>query len=113
MARRKRNERESNPPPMELTERDIQILDMVYRCRVLRQDHIHALFFGSSKTASQRRLALLYHHGFLARRFLTVRASYLLSPALYVLDRRGATCLRTALGYDELHWQTGDTQVGQ
>jgi hypothetical protein len=46
---------------MVLTERDKDILEMLYRCRVLRQDQLHTLFFGMSKAASQRRLFLLYH----------------------------------------------------
>jgi hypothetical protein len=65
--RRKRNRRDLNPPPMILMERDKQIIQAIYHCCVLRQDQIHALFFGASKAASQRRLALLYHHGFLSR----------------------------------------------
>lgn len=111
--RRKRNQRDSNPPPMILTERDKRIVEAVYQCRVLRQDQIHTLFFGASKAASQRRLALLYHHGFLTRVFLTVRASYMLSPALYMLDRRGAELLRSELGYDDISWTAKSHDVGQ
>lgn len=98
---------------MILTERDKRIVEAVYQCRVLRQDQIHRLFFGTSKAASQRRLALLYHHGFLNRVFLTVRASYMLSPALYMLDRRGAELLRSELGYDDLTWKSKSHDVGQ
>lgn len=98
---------------MILTERDKQIVEAVYHCRVLRQDQIHTLFFGASKAASQRRLALLYHHGFLTRVFLTVRASYMLSPALYMLDRRGAELLRSELGYDHITWTSKSRDVGQ
>lgn len=111
--RRKRNRRDDNPPPMILTERDKRIVEAVYQCRVLRQDQIHSLFFGASKAASQRRLALLYHHGFLTRVFLTVRASYMLSPALYMLDRRGAELLRSELGYDGITWTSKSQDVGQ
>lgn len=111
--RRKRNKRDDHPPPMLLTERDRQIVEMVYQCRVLRQDQIHGLFFGASKAASQRRLALLYHHGFLTRLFLTVRASYLLSPALYMLDKRGAELLRSERGYDDITWTSKTLDVGQ
>lgn len=111
--RRKRNRRDAAPPPMILTERDKQIVEAVYQCRVLRQDQIHTLFFGASKAASQRRLALLYHHGFLTRVFLTVRASYMLSPALYMLDRRGAELLRSELGYDDISWTSKSHDVGQ
>lgn len=98
---------------MILTARDRQIVEMVYQCRVLRQDQIHALFFGASTSASQRRLALLYHHGFLTRVFLTARASYMLSPALYMLDKRGAELLRMEFGYDDITWTTKSNDVGQ
>lgn len=98
---------------MILTARDRQIVEMVYQCRVLRQDQIHALFFGASTSASQRRLALLFHHGFLTRVFLTARASYMLSPALYMLDKRGAELLRMEFGYDDLAWTTKSNDVGQ
>lgn len=111
--RRKRNRRDDFPPAMVLTARDRQIVEMVYQCRVLRQDQIHALFFGASTSASQRRLALLYHHGFLTRVFLTARASYMLSPALYMLDKRGAELLRMEFGYDDITWTTKSNDVGQ
>lgn len=111
--RRKRNRRDDHPPAMVLTKRDKQIIEMVYQCRVLRQDQIHALFFGASTSASQRRLALLFHHGFLTRVFLTVRASYMLSPALYMLDKRGAELLRMEFGYDDIAWTTKSNDVGQ
>lgn len=111
--RRKRNVRDTSPPPMVLTERDLEIIRMVYHCRILRQDQIHSLFFGAAKAASQRRLALLYHHGFLTRTFLTVRASYLVGPALYLLDRRGAEALRSEFGYDDIGWTAKSNEVGQ
>lgn len=98
---------------MVLTARDRQIIEMVYQCRVLRQDQIHALFFGASTSSSQRRLALLFHHGFLTRVFLTARASYMLSPALYMLDKRGAELLRMEFGYDDIAWTTKSNDVGQ
>ncbi len=111
--RRKRNRRDDTPPAMVLTVRDRQIVEMVYQCRVLRQDQIHALFFGTSTSASQRRLALLFHHGFLTRVFLTARASYMLSPALYMLDKRGAELLRMEFGYDDIAWTSKSNDVGQ
>ncbi len=111
--RRKRNRRDTQPLPMIVTERDKRIIEDVYLHRAMRQDQIHSLFFGASKAASQRRLALLYHHGFLERTFLTVRASYLLSPAVYLLDKRGAELLRTEFGYDSLVWSAKQHTVGQ
>ena len=97
--RSKRNVRDSNPPPIVLTERDKRLLEMVYLCRCLRQDQIHSLFFGGAKSASQHRLMLLYHHGFLNRIFLTTRASIQFSAVAYVLDKPGATVLQAEFGY--------------
>ncbi len=61
--RRKRHVRDENPEPMLVTERDVRIIEAVYQCRVLRQDQLHRLFFGSATSASQRRLMLLFQHG--------------------------------------------------
>jgi len=51
---------------MQLTERDHQIIRLIYRHRFLRSSHIIALVGGSSQQIL-RRLKLLYHHGFLER----------------------------------------------
>src|SRR5688500_10690348 len=66
--------RATNPPPMQLTERDKEIVLAVYEYRLLSAHQIGALFFPSAvdkphsrRTACQRRLQLLYHHGFLDR----------------------------------------------
>ena len=86
---------------MQLTPRDKQIIEAVHHYRVLRQDQLAQLFFGS-KAAAQRVLVRLYDHGFLERRFVPVLSGR--SPTFYVLDRRGADLLRAELGYDELTW---------
>jgi hypothetical protein len=109
--RRKRDQRDPNPPPMLLTERDKAIIAAVYEYRALRQDQLQALFFGS-QTAAQRRLALLYHHGFLERQFLLARGGIMNSPILYLLDRRGEELLRAEYGADEVQWKSGDNKVG-
>lgn len=109
--RRRRGQRTIQPPAMRLTQRDKQIVEAVKLFRVLRQDQIQALFFGS-KTATQRRLALLYDHGFLERQFLPVRGGILNSPILYLLDKRGAEMLRAEFGYDDLNWNPRNNQVG-
>jgi hypothetical protein len=99
--KRRRDRRQSSPPAMQLTQRDKQIVEAVHVYRVLRQDQLERLFFGS-KAAAQRVLVRLYDHGFLERRFVPVMAGR--SPTFYVLDRRGADLLRAELGYDELTW---------
>lgn len=110
--RRRRDQRDANPPPMQLTDRDKEIIEAVYQYRVLRQDQVQALFFGS-QAAAQRRLAHLYHHGFLERQFLLVKGGMMNSQILYLLDRRGEELLRAEGGLDDLQWKRSDNQVGQ
>jgi DNA-binding Lrp family transcriptional regulator len=52
--------------PMQLTERDREIIRLVQRHRFLRSSHIIA-FIGGSPQNLLRRLQLLYHHGLLER----------------------------------------------
>jgi len=86
---------------MRLTERDLDVIEAVHYYRVLKQNQLEALFFGSRATA-QFRLEKLYDHGFLDRKFLPVALGAGRSPTLYVLDRRGAELLRAERGYDNL-----------
>ena len=99
--KKKRDVRPAKPPRMEFEERDGDILKFTGDCRVVRQDQIHKMFFGNSKSASTRRLALLFYHGFLQRLFLPVVIGR--SPTLYVLDHKGADFLRSNYGYD-IRW---------
>ncbi|MHB8625512.1 MAG: replication-relaxation family protein [Aggregatilineales bacterium] len=85
------------PPPMRLMPRDEEILSTVAEYRVLRQDQIQRLFFGSKSTA-QYRLSHLYQHGFLDRHFLPVQGGW--SPTLYTLAKRGIEVLRVEYGKD-------------
>jgi hypothetical protein len=98
---RRRDQRNPNPDPMRLTKRDKAIVEAVHRCRLLRQDQLETLFFGT-RSAAQRVLVRLYDHGFLDRRFVPVLSGR--SPTFYLLDRRGAELLRAEMGYDELSW---------
>lgn len=52
--------------PIQLTDRDRQILRLVHRHRFLRSSHIMSLVGGSAQGVA-RRLQTLYHHGFLER----------------------------------------------
>jgi hypothetical protein len=52
--------------PLQLTDRDREIIRLVHRFRFLRSPQITALIKGSSQQAV-RRLQLLYHHGYLER----------------------------------------------
>lgn len=98
--RLRRDRRSDTPPKMRLTERDVDILKAVAEYRILRQDHIQQLFFGSKSTA-QYRLSHLYQHGFLNRHFLPVYAGW--SPTLYTLDKRGVALLKAACAINRVN----------
>jgi hypothetical protein len=108
----RRDERPDNPPKMRLTERDKWIVEAVYQYRVLMQRQIEQLFFGH-KTSAQRRLSLLYQHGYLERQFLPVRGGIMNSPILYLLDKRGAELLAAEFGHNDIRWKRENNQVGQ
>ena len=57
-------------PPMQLTQRDIGILEAIHRYRVLHRGQISEMFFAGVNDeggSARRRLALLYQHGYLER----------------------------------------------
>jgi hypothetical protein len=97
MARLPRHRRVDEPPPMRLTERDIEIIKTVHDFRVMRGDQIQSLFFGSQSTASFR-LSRLYQHGFLDRHFLSSMGGLASSPPLYTVGAQATAVLRQACG---------------
>jgi hypothetical protein len=78
---------------MVLTSRDLEILRVVHRHRLLRSTHLTALLGGSRQT-TLRRLQLLFHHGYLDRPPMQLdwytRGS---EPLVYALGNRGAEIL--------------------
>ena len=66
VSRLPRFKRATTVAPTQLTERDRQIIRLVFRHRFLRSHQIIALLGGSPQQVS-RRLKLLYHHGYLER----------------------------------------------
>ena len=63
---RPRRVRSNNPPPFQLTKRDIEIVELVARNRFLNSDHIRRLVAGSAKNITNR-LKALFEHGYLDR----------------------------------------------
>lgn len=61
-----RFKRASTIAPLQLTERDQQIIRLVHHHQFLRSSHITSLL-GGSRQQILRRLKLLYHHGYLER----------------------------------------------
>ena len=106
--KRRRDRRLDQPRRMRLTPRDVDIVEAVHHYRVLRQDQLQLLFFGT-KSACQRALARLYDHGFLERKFLPVL--YGRSPTLYVLDKKGVELLRSERGYEDLVWYSSNKDL--
>ena len=86
-----RYRRADSPPPMQLTARDIKVVSLVHQMRFLTREQIQRLEFAPS-TASycKRRLALLYHHGYLERKFIPTPGSFGSTRAIYCLATKGA-----------------------
>lgn len=85
--RNRRNERPENPRPMKETERDKEIVKLVYAYRILSQGQL-ARLLNKSRSTVQQSLVRLYHHRYLERVFKPI--AYMgSSPTLYILDKRG------------------------
>lgn len=109
------------PPPMQLTERDREIILAVYEYRLLSAHQVEALFFPSTsdkvhsrRSACQRRLQLLYHHGFLDRLPQPVILGAGRSPFVYALDQAGAGLVAKYLGIDraDIGWKPKYNELG-
>jgi len=107
-----RYRRASSPPPMQLTARDINIVRWVYEMRFLTREQVQRLEFAPS-TASycKRRLALLFHHSYLDRKFIPAPGSFGSTRAIYVLATKGARLLAHESKVDlaDLDWRPRDT----
>ncbi len=113
------HKRVENPPPMRLTGRDVLIVLEVYLFRILSAPQIEALFFPSPKprgcrTSCQKRLQLLFHHGFLSRIELPIKLGDGRKPFNYALNERGADLVATKLDVDraDVAWNSKHNQLG-
>lgn len=96
--------RSGTPPPLQLTERDIRILDAVSAYRLLTREQIQRLWFSpTGTTACKRRLMLLYQGGLLGRTPLPLRNAYGASRAVYYIDRAGIEVLKLRGGEAPAH----------
>lgn len=106
-----RYRRASHPPRMQITARDTRIVRAVYEMRFLTREQVQLLEFSPS-TASfcKRRLALLYHHGFLDRKFIPSVGGFGSTRAIYCLAPKGAELVahELALGLADLDWRPRD-----
>jgi hypothetical protein len=85
--------------PMQLEQRDCQIIRLVHRHRFLRSDQIVA-FVGGSQQQILRRLKLLYHHGYLERPRAQLDSYYRPGSRYiaYGLGKKGEVLLQQELG---------------
>jgi hypothetical protein len=103
-------------PPIELTERDRNIIRLLHSHRFLRSSHIVALLGGSPQQIL-RRLKLLYHHGYLERPRCQIDSYHKggSQPIAYGLGNKGGTLLRQELGdsFRSLSWGEKNRAVGR
>ncbi len=106
---------------MRLTQRDKQIILGIYNYRVMTAHQIEALYFTSNKpdsrtrrSASQRRLQQLYHHGYLARIPRPVILGEGRSVFVYALDKHGADVVANEIGVDRknIGWRPKQNLLG-
>lgn len=104
--------RVAEPPPMQLTQRDRQVINAVYEYRFLRREQIQMLFFPSQNTTN-RRLQHLYQHGFLKRHLPPVQLGEGREQAIYSLDERGADLIAVEKDIDrgDIQWRGKDNQA--
>ncbi len=110
-----RYRRARDPPSMQLRERDMMIIRLVWDCRYLTRLQIQRFLFPSQEKGKEhsrknivtKRLMLLYHNGYVDRLHPPVASNRGSSPIVYCLDRKGARLLAAELGVDmpALGWQ--------
>lgn len=102
--------------PIQLTDRDVEIIRQVARHRFLRSTHISALVGGSEQNLS-RRLQRLYHSRYLdrPRAQLDFYARAGSSPMVYGLGNRGAALLAERFGISprKVDWTWKNRTVGR
>jgi hypothetical protein len=92
--------RRTRTRPFLVTERDLAIIELVYRYRLLNSEHLASLVKGSSQVI-RRRLQLLYHARYLDRPRIQIADFYRNSkpePMVYALGNKGADLLAEHLG---------------
>ena len=102
--------------PMQLTERDREIIRLVHQHRFLRSPQIVTLICNGSQQLL-RRLQLLYHHGYLERPHAQIDYYHQGGSRhiVYGLGNKGATFLKRELGvaFHQVHWGEKNRSVGR
>ena len=100
--------------PMQLTERDRDIIRLVHRHRFLRSRQIMALM-GESSQQLLRRLQILYHHGYLERPRAQIDYYHQSGsrPMVYGVGCKGGSFLSRELGLPNVRWGEKNRAVGR
>ncbi len=105
-----RYKRASSPPRMQLTARDVRILNAVCDMRFLVREQVQELLFSPS-TASycKRRLALLYHNTYVDRIYVPSLNSFGSTKGIYMLAAKGAGIVARdrKVEFRDLGWRPG------
>ena len=108
--------RASEIAPMQITESDRKIVQLVHRHRFLRSSHITALV-GECSQQVLRRLQLLYHHGYLERPRAQIDYFHQggSRPMVYGLGRKAAGLLKleSSPTFHELNWTEKNRRIGR
>lgn len=104
-----------NLPDINLTDRDREIIRLVYRYRFLRSGHITRLISGSEQQTI-RRLYRLFHHGYLTRP--RAQLAYYGEPGsrklVYGIGNRGAKLLKDeGVNVAHLRWNEKNQDIGR
>jgi hypothetical protein len=91
--RASRNQRKTDPEPLQLTERDLDVFETLYDYRWVTTEHLVPLHY-NSKDAAYKRLRRLYDHTYIKREPQGDALSMMNKDMLYRLDRRGAEALQ-------------------
>jgi len=104
-----RFKRIDQPPRWQLTDRDLNIIESVADCRFMTRHQVQKLLFTpGAASLAKRRLALLYHHGYLQRTPIPLRNSYGAVRTVYSLDRAGADLLASERRWEASGWRVRD-----
>lgn len=110
-----RFKRTTTVAPIQLRQRDREIIRLVHQHRFLRSTHVTALVAGSSAHLL-RRLQLLYHHGYLERP--RAQLTYYQPGSrhiVYGLGNKGGALLKQDLGaaFRKISWSEKNRSVGR
>lgn len=102
--------------PLQLTDRDLQIIRLVHRHRFLRSSHVIDILCGSGQSVL-RRLQLLYHQGFLERP--RAQLDYYHQGGsrhiIYGMGSKGAAVLKQQMGLADrrVRWGEKNRTIGR